>query len=124
MRGLKGRVALQNNGAMLFRLEKEFAVCMWMKDTPIPLSVAFIDRSGVIVNVADMQPNTETHHCAARPVAYALEVHQGWFAAHGVAAGDAVRPQSCRPESLPREVTALRSPNDIQGLPGCNPEAL
>jgi len=62
-----------------------------MKNTPLPLSVAFIDASGAIVNIEDMQPLTEQSHCAVRPVAYALEMRQGWFAERGIRAGERLR---------------------------------
>jgi len=61
--------------------------CMWMRNTLIPLSVAFIDDDGSIVNIEDMQPKTEISHCAARPVRYALEMDKGWFAQRGLKAG-------------------------------------
>ena len=60
---------------------------MWMKNTLIPLSVAFIDDNGAIVNIEDMEPQTEASHCAMRPVRYALEVNRGWFAARGIKPG-------------------------------------
>ena len=60
---------------------------MWMKNTYVPLSVAFLDESGAIINIADMQPLTEQSHCAARPARYALEMAQGWFAQRGIKAG-------------------------------------
>ncbi|MGH8699219.1 MAG: DUF192 domain-containing protein, partial [Burkholderiales bacterium] len=61
--------------------------CMWMRNTYVPLSVAFVDEAGVIVNIADMKPQTEDSHCAARPARYALEMSQGWFAAKGIKPG-------------------------------------
>ncbi|MFX6755215.1 DUF192 domain-containing protein, partial [Acinetobacter baumannii] len=61
--------------------------CMWMRNTLIPLSVAFIDDKGHIINIADMQPQTETSHCAERPARYALETNIGWFAARKLQAG-------------------------------------
>jgi uncharacterized membrane protein (UPF0127 family) len=60
---------------------------MWMKNTLIPLSVAFIDERGVIVNIADMEPHSEASHCAAQPVPFALEMSRGWFAARGIKPG-------------------------------------
>jgi uncharacterized protein len=60
---------------------------MWMKNTYIPLSVAFVDAQGAIINIADMQPHSEQSHCAARPALYALEMTQGWFAERGVKPG-------------------------------------
>jgi uncharacterized membrane protein (UPF0127 family) len=63
---------------------------MWMRNTLIPLSVAFIDDAGAIVNVADMAPRTETSHCAQRPVRFALEMERGWFAKRGLGAGSRI----------------------------------
>jgi uncharacterized membrane protein (UPF0127 family) len=53
--------------------------------------VAFADEAGDIVNIADMQPLSETSHCAARPVRYALEMQQGWFTQRGIRAGVRLR---------------------------------
>jgi hypothetical protein len=60
---------------------------MWMKNTLIPLSVAFLDARGTIINIADMQPQSERTHCAARPARYALEMNRGWFAQRGLKPG-------------------------------------
>jgi hypothetical protein len=62
----------------------------WMKDTPTPLSIAFIDVNKQVINIDDMAPQTLTPHYATRPYRYALEVNQGWLAAHGVTAGTVV----------------------------------
>jgi uncharacterized membrane protein (UPF0127 family) len=64
---------------------------MWMKNTPLPLSVAFIDAGGAIINIAEMQPHTEVSHCAAQPARFALEMAQGWFAERGIRAGTRLR---------------------------------
>ena len=72
---------------MLFVFDEISPHCMWMKNTLIPLSVAFIAADGMIVNIADMKPHDETSHCALRPVPYALEMDRGWFAARGLKAG-------------------------------------
>ena len=85
--GLMHRSALAPNGGMLFVFEQTAAHCMWMKNTPLPLSVAFIDERGAIINIADMQPHTEDSHCAARPARFALEMARGWFAERGIRAG-------------------------------------
>ena len=58
-----------------------------MKNTLIPLSIAFLDDRGVIVNIADMQPQTRDEHCSAQPVRYALEMNQGWFATRNIRPG-------------------------------------
>ena len=89
--GLMHRTALAPNGGMLFVFDAAAVHCMWMKNTPLPLSVAFIDASGAIVNIADMQPRTEVAHCAARPARFALEMAQGWFAERGIRAGTRLR---------------------------------
>ena len=91
MEGLMYRTALAPNGGMLFVFEQPGEQCMWMKNTLLPLSVAFIDDDGSIVNIADMQPQTEDPHCAAKPVRYALEMTQGWFAERGIRAGSRLR---------------------------------
>ncbi|MGH8707586.1 MAG: DUF192 domain-containing protein [Burkholderiales bacterium] len=89
--GLMHRTALAPNGGMLFVFDDHAVHCMWMKNTPLPLSVAFIDEDGAIINIADMQPHTEDSHCAARPARYALEMAQGWFAERGIRAGFRLR---------------------------------
>jgi len=86
-RGLMFRKSLAPNGGMLFIFDAAEIHCMWMKNTYIPLSVAFVDAQGAIINIADMQPHSEQSHCAARPALYALEMTQGWFAERGVKAG-------------------------------------
>lgn len=89
--GLMHRRTLAPNGGMLFVFEDSGEHCMWMRNTPLPLSVAFVDEGGAIVNIADMQPLTEDAHCAARPARFALEMAQGWFAARGIRAGQRLR---------------------------------
>ena len=86
-RGLMFRKSLAPNGGMLFIFDAAAIHCMWMKNTYIPLSVAFVDAQGAIINIADMQPHSEQSHCAARPAVYALEMTQGWFAERGVKPG-------------------------------------
>jgi uncharacterized protein len=86
-RGLMHRKSLAPNAGMLFIFDDAALHCMWMKNTYIPLSVAFIDEKGEIVNIADMQPHSEQSHCAARPALYALEMTRGWFAERGIKAG-------------------------------------
>ena len=87
MQGLMFRESLAPNSGMLFAFGAVEAHCMWMKNTLIPLSVAFVDERGTIVNIADMQPQSEQTHCAAKPVPYALEMTKGWFAQRGIKAG-------------------------------------
>ena len=85
--GLMHRKTLGQNAGMLFIFDDVSIHCMWMKNTLIPLSVAFIDDKGAIVNIEDMEPHSEASHCAARPVRYALEMNRGWFAARGIKPG-------------------------------------
>lgn len=87
MRGLMGRRSMPRDHGMLFVFDRSGEYCMWMKDTLIPLSVAFLDRRGVIINIADMKPRTENPHCALRPARYALEMNRGWFVRRGVGPG-------------------------------------
>jgi len=89
--GLMHRASLPDNGGMLFVFEGADIHCMWMKNTLLPLSVAFVDAGGAIINIADMQPLSEDTHCAARPARYALEMKQGWFAERGIRAGMQLR---------------------------------
>ena len=86
-KGLMFREKLGPNEGMLFVFQQPSAQCFWMRNTLIPLSIAFIDDDGSIVNIEDMQPKTEDSHCSAKPVRYALEMEQGWFRKKGLAAG-------------------------------------
>ena len=87
MRGLMFRERLGPNQGMLFVFEARSGQCFWMRNTLIPLTIAFIDDDGAIVNLADMQPRTEDSHCSEKPVRFALEMEQGWFAKRGLKAG-------------------------------------
>lgn len=89
--GLMNRRSLPADRGMLFVFPEAHRHCMWMRNTHIPLSVAFLDDTGVIVNIADMQPDTLAEHCAARPVRYALEMNRGWFQRKGLGPGSRVR---------------------------------
>ena len=89
--GLMFRDALAENQGMLFVYETQGKHAMWMKNTLIPLSVAFIDRSGRIINIEDMQPQTEDAHGARANAAFSLETNQGWFKKRGIKAGDRVQ---------------------------------
>lgn len=89
--GLMRRKSMVQGAGMLFVFDQAASHCMWMKNTLIALSVAFIDERGAIVNIADMQPLDETSHCALRPVRYALEMNQGWFKQRGISPGTLVQ---------------------------------
>ena len=86
-KGLMHRTSLGANDGMLFVFDEPAYHSMWMKNTLIPLSVAFIDEAGVILNIADMKPLTTEAHAAAGFARYALEMNQGWFATNGIRAG-------------------------------------
>ena len=88
--GLMQRTGLATNGGMLFVFDRPDQHCMWMRNTLIPLSVAFLDEQGRIVNVEEMLPQTENNHCAAKPAKFALEMNAGWFKAKGLMAGASI----------------------------------
>ncbi len=77
--GLMFREKMGTNEGMVFLFGAPAGVCMWMKNTLLPLSVAFIDADGKIVNIEDMKPQTTDSHCAKKPIVYALEMNLGWF---------------------------------------------
>ena len=85
--GLMHRRMLPENRGMLFVFREPGPHAMWMMNTYIPLSVAFLDESGRIINIADMQPHTRDSHGASKPAKYALEMNQGWFAKRGIKPG-------------------------------------
>ena len=88
--GLMNRASMPESRGMLFVYPAPAYFCMWMKNTKIPLSVAFIDAQGQVINIEDMAPQTETNHCTQRNATYALEANRGWFAKHGVSAGSQI----------------------------------
>ena len=87
MQGLMFRKTLGTSDGMLFVFDDPERQCMWMRNTYVPLSVAFIDAKGAILNVEDMEPLTENSHCASGPAKFALEMNKGWFASRGLKAG-------------------------------------
>lgn len=90
-RGLMFRESLPTDHGMLFVFEHDDLRCFWMKNTPLPLTIAFVDAQGVIINLRDMQPYSEADHCPTRPMRYALEMRQGWFGQYGIRAGSVVK---------------------------------
>jgi uncharacterized membrane protein (UPF0127 family) len=90
MQGLMNRRSMAANQGMLFTFPTAERHCMWMRNTFLPLSVAFLDEQGRIINVEDMAPQTETSHCAAAAARFALEMNQGWFAAKGLKPGQRI----------------------------------
>ncbi|MFN3860252.1 MAG: DUF192 domain-containing protein [Roseateles sp.] len=91
--GLMHRKVMPPNHGMLFVFEEAQPQCFWMKNTLLPLSIAFLADDGSIVNIADMKPLDETSHCSAKPVRFALEMNQGWFAKRGLKVGSKLKGQ-------------------------------
>lgn len=89
--GLMHRIAMAEQRGMVFVFTQDAQHCMWMRNTLIPLSVAFLDEEGRILNIEDMTPQTEDSHCAVAPARFALEMNQGWFATRGIAPGMRIR---------------------------------
>jgi uncharacterized membrane protein (UPF0127 family) len=89
--GLMGRPSLPEMRGMLFVFDRPGVQCFWMRNTLIPLSIAFLRDDGSIVNIEDMQPLKDDSHCSAEPVRLALEVNQGWFAKRNISPGMSVR---------------------------------
>ena len=87
MHGLMLRKSLATNQGMLFVFPEVHRHCMWMRNTVLPLSVAFLDDDGRILNIEDMQPQTDTSHCAVSPARFALEMNLGWFSGKGLKPG-------------------------------------
>lgn len=90
MVGLMNRRTMPKHRGMLFVFDAEGRHCMWMRNTFIPLTVAFLDEQGRILNIEEMQPQTESNHCAAKPARFALEMNAGWFKTRGLEAGTAI----------------------------------
>jgi uncharacterized protein len=90
LRGLMFRDSLAENSGMLFAYPRAEVSAMWMKNTRIALSVAFIDSSGRILNIAEMKPFSEEPHASSGAAAYALEMNRDWFKKNGIKAGDHV----------------------------------
>jgi len=90
MQGLMHRRTMDANHGMLFVFTRDERHCMWMRNTLLPLAVAFLDADGRIINVEEMKPQTEINHCAAKPARYALEMNAGWFAARAIKAGQKI----------------------------------
>ena len=85
--GLMFRKQMPQHEGMLFIFERPSQQCFWMKNTLLPLSAAFVDDEGTVVNVEDMKPQTLDSHCSSRPVRFVLEMNQGWFAKKGIKPG-------------------------------------
>jgi len=89
--GMMMRTEMGANEGMLFVNSDSGMRCFWMRNTLLPLSIAFIADDGTIVNIAEMQPRSDESHCSTKPVRYALEMNKGWFAKRGIQAGSRIR---------------------------------
>ncbi|MGH6754951.1 MAG: DUF192 domain-containing protein [Bradyrhizobium sp.] len=90
MIGMMFREKIEPNHGMLFVFESKEKQCFWMRNTPLPLSIAFIDEDGAIVGIAEMQPRDDNLHCSTAPVRFALEMEKGWFAKRGIKPGSRI----------------------------------
>jgi len=85
--GMMQRRTMLPHRGMLFVFPEDAAHCMWMRNTLLPLSVAFLDAKARIINIEDMQAQTDDNHCATKPARYALEMNLGWFKSRGLGTG-------------------------------------
>ncbi|MFY8085178.1 MAG: DUF192 domain-containing protein [Rubrivivax sp.] len=85
--GMMMRTEMATHEGMLFAFDDVAPRCFWMKNTLLPLSIAFIQDDGTVVNIAEMKPRSEASHCSEKPVRYALEMNQGWFGKRGIKPG-------------------------------------
>jgi len=88
--GLMNRFSLAPDSGMLFVFAQSEPLAFWMRNTFVPLSIAYVDSKGVIVNIADMKPQDDSTHPSAGPAMFALEMKQGWFKERGIVAGDRI----------------------------------
>ncbi len=89
--GLMNRTSLPTNSGMLFIFEQKAGNCFWMKNTKLPLSIAFIADDGKIVNIEEMQADTTNNHCPKAPIRYALEMNKGWFSERVIVPGNTIQ---------------------------------
>lgn len=85
--GLMHRQQMPQHEGMLFIFDQPSVQCFWMKDTLLPLSIAFVADDGTVVNLDEMKPQTLDSHCSGKPVRYVLEMNRGWFAKKGIKPG-------------------------------------
>lgn len=88
--GLMHRRSMPQNHGMIFVFPVSAVHCFWMRNTPLSLSIAFLDDKGVIIDIDEMAPETDTSHCPSRPARFALEMNAGWFKAKGLKPGVAI----------------------------------
>lgn len=89
--GMMFRREMGTNEGMLFISEDSSQRCFWMRNTLVPLTIAFLADDGTIVNLADMDAQSDRSHCSAKPVRFALEMNRGWFAKRGLKAGSKIK---------------------------------
>ncbi|MBK9594684.1 MAG: DUF192 domain-containing protein [Rhodocyclales bacterium] len=106
--GLMNRPSMPIHRGMLFVFPEAGVQCFWMKNTLIPLSIAFLDDAGRIVQIADMQPQSLDNHCSVKPVRFALEMNAGWFNRRGLAAGGRIYGLDRRPRQASSPLTQIR----------------
>ena len=89
--GMMMRTQMSPHEGMLFVFEQAGKQCFWMRNTLLPLSIAFVADDGRIANIAEMQPQSDDSHCSSEPVRYVLEMNKGWFAKRGIKPGAKLR---------------------------------
>lgn len=111
-RGLMFRQSLPEDCGMLFVFDDDNFRRFWMRNTFIPLSIAFVRSDGTICNILDMEPHDEKgNYWSTERVRFAIEANRGWFARHGVRATDRV----ILPDDIPRP--AMTTPSSARGTP-------
>jgi len=98
--GLMGRAPLRQDEGMLFVFAGDDIRCLWMRDTPNALAAVFATARGEILNLAEMQPQTDTRHCSRAPARYALETAPGWFSQRGIVPGARIQGLEAVPPAL------------------------
>lgn len=88
--GLMYRTFMPTNAGMLFVFPEKAIHCFWMRNTKLALTIAFIDDDGKILNLSDMEPETQNNHCPRAPVRFALEMNQKWFAQRALGPGSII----------------------------------
>jgi len=88
--GLMHRFSLRPDHGMVFVFDRSEPRAFWMKNTFIPLSIAFVAADGRIINVDEMQPHDESTHTSRGPALYAIEMRKGWFTERGIKSGDVI----------------------------------
>ncbi|WP_280156164.1 DUF192 domain-containing protein [Piscinibacter sp. XHJ-5] len=95
--GLMFRESMGPNEGMLFAFDEPATQCFWMRNTFVPLAVAFVADDGTIVNTDEMKPQTLDSHCSAQPVRFVLEMNKDWFTKRGIKAGFKLKGEPFRP---------------------------